>query len=201
MDLSNPPTLVLPHLHAMALALYFCPQATQALELGVGGGALKRYLGSVHPNIHMTSIESNNGVIQSCVDYFHLAPGNIIQGDGQIEIKHYHCLDLLFIDIFDGHKHPHFLKQDAFHRDCLDSLSQQGILAINLLPEHSGEIDDFQQLYLRLSGFRPLCFKVPGYQNRILLCAKQPLLLPEYATLVKFARRHHLNLNYLVSVH
>lgn len=197
MDLSNPQRLVLPHQHAMALSLFFCPRPYQVLELGLGGGAMQRYFSQQYPQANMHSIEHSLAVIQSAHAYFQLNPNQVTQADAGHSIKQHEHIDLLLVDLFASQTHPPCLWQSAFHQACLNALSSQGILVYNLLPESPQQTAEWFDFLQQQTGNTPLCIDVPHYQNKVLICASFPLAIPEMARLAVFANDQDINLNYL----
>lgn len=197
MDLGNPPALVLPHLHAMALALYFYPQAQYVLELGLGGGAMQRYLHKALPDAKIHTLENNSAVIQSATDFFGLNPQKVSQIDASSGINQFKRVDLLFVDLFGRQDHPHCLHQADFLKACLQTLSAQGVMVLNLLPSSATHTEDWLAFLHLQCGFAPLCFAIPQYQNKVILCATRPLKLPDMQTLAVYAKDGSINLDYL----
>jgi len=62
MHLRCPEKLTLPHHYAALLPLLFF-KPKKIIELGLGGGNLSRFLSTLHPDIHVLSIELSQTVI------------------------------------------------------------------------------------------------------------------------------------------
>ncbi|WP_416306393.1 spermidine synthase [Neptunicella sp. SCSIO 80796] len=197
---SNPAQLILPHLHPMMLALYFAPQAKNALELGLGGGAIQRYLAQ-HSRIELTSVELRTDVIASFERYFNPARlgAKIIQIDAQQYLPQSGKTDLLFVDLFDHQHCPAFLFEPDFYHKCHLALSSQGILIVNLLPVSEFQVEQVTHLLRQQFGQQTLCFSVPGYINRVLMVSEQPLPAISFdADFFDFVQRSQIDLNLFV---
>jgi len=203
MDRTQPQHLVLPHLHAMAMALHLHPGPIQhTLELGLGGGALSRFLRAQY-RCQVTSIELNASIIHCFRQFFNpmALDFDIIQADAQQEIGQHHAKDLVFVDLFGSQSLPEFLSDKGFYRQCLASLQAQGILVLNLLPDSQLYLFEIEQILQDLTGFKPMCLSVPGYKNRLLFASKQELRPLEFnQELTDFSRQYQLDLNLFIQL-
>lgn len=203
MDINQPQRLVLPHLHAMSMALHLHPGPVgSALELGLGGGALSRFLvGQCHCQV--TSIELSAPIIHCFKQFFNpeALDFDIVQADVRDEIGLHRGKDLLFVDLFGGQRLPEFLNDQAFYQQCFAALTQQGILVLNLLPDSQLYLYEVEQILQGLTGVKPLCLSIPGYKNRLLFCSKTPLPALEYdQALIDFSQQYQIDLNLFVQL-
>lgn len=199
MDIHHPHKLVLPHLHGMLLSLYFNPEPQKVLELGLGGGAIQRFFGHYLPKTQCRSVELDKQIIDYYIQYFGgglpLNTANITHGDARKAIKTHRNVNLLFIDLFSGSAPPKFINDPQFYHDSLNSLAENGLIIINLLP--LGEIQTLvvEEILTRLTGFPPAIFSIPLYKNRIIMTGRFALgHLPFNTKLQTLAEHYQLNL-------
>jgi len=209
MDIHQPHKLVLPHLHGMLLSLYFNPNPQKVLELGLGGGAIQRFFGHYFPATQCHSVELDKQIIDYFLQYFSgnlslpsstpnpltLSSEHITHGDARKVIKHHRHADLLFIDLFSGNAPPKFINDPQFYQDCLTSLSEDGLMIINLLP--LGEVQTLivEEILTKLTGFPPAIFSIPQYKNRIIMSGRFSLgHLPFNTKLQTVAKQYQLDL-------
>ncbi|MBC3766023.1 fused MFS/spermidine synthase [Neptunicella marina] len=200
MDKSQPQRLVLPHLNPMMLALYYRPTVSNVLGLGLGGGALERYLLD-RSEISLTSVELNPTIIDCYRNYFAIddKPHNIVQADAQGYVTNATDIDLLLVDLFDHQSNPAFLSEPEFYQQCMQALTPNGLLVVNLLPVFDLQLYDIEDMLEELFDSQVLCFSVPGYINRILICSRQPLAdIPFDQAFYKEITRLKLDLNFCI---
>lgn len=206
MDLDCPHLPVLPHLHGMLLSLYYQESEPQkVVELGLGGGALQRFIRHHFPNTHFHSIELSERVIEYYLQFFSdgitTTEKYITQGDAQVIVQQQKDIDLLFIDLFSGNAPPHFINDRDFYQNCFNSLNDQGLIIINLLPVGEIQTLDVEDLLRCVGGFSPSIFSIPKYKNRILVAAKRPLNMISFTPkLQKFSERFGINLMNLIQL-
>lgn len=205
MDLSQPSKLVLPHLHGMALSLYYMLQPKSVLELGLGGGALQRFFHHFFPDTQFHSIELDPKIIEHFLNFFADGLNNpeqqVTQADAQEAIKHYQNLDLLFVDLFSDNAPPEFINDRRFYEDCFNALSPAGLIVINLLPVAEIQTMDVEYLLTEISRFTPAIFSIPQYKNRILIASRQALpKIPFDTQLQNICRQYQLDLMNIVQL-
>ncbi len=206
MDLQHPHLPVLPHLHGMLLSLYFHDKPLQnILELGLGGGALQRFFAHHFPEAQCHSIELDKRVIENYLNFFangvESPQAPITQANAQLAIKQHTNIDLLFVDLFSGNAPPSFINDPQFYKDCFNTLSEQGLIIVNLLPVGEIQTLDVEDLLRATGGFSPVIFSIPKYKNRILIAAKRPLgMLSLTPKLQKFCQQHNIDLMNLIQL-
>jgi spermidine synthase len=199
MDCTKPERLVLPHLHALAIAFYFKPSASLIIELGLGGGALPRHIKKHFPHTELLSAEIEPAIID-CFKRFFI--GNIQSEKHTIEqadacqfMQTKRQSDILFIDLFGENAAPPFLNREAFYADCFSNLKDDGLLVLNLLPNHPFQPEQLKRMLGELSGQKTLILSIPGYKNRIVFASKQAIPPLRYNDNInEFAKEHHIDL-------
>ena len=169
--------VVLPNIQALLAVLLFCPEPKRLLNLGLGGASLERYLDSKWPEVQITSVESNKQIIELAKDYFYLP--------GKIDVKHdladrfvqkqTQTYEIILCDIFVAANQANCLYDENFYADIAKCIDENGILAINILPESEEDVvnvllpmkDYFGYLYL---------LEFPDFSNAIVFasCNKIP---------------------------
>ncbi|MBL1142909.1 MAG: hypothetical protein HND53_12840 [Proteobacteria bacterium] len=150
--------LVLPNIQALLTTLLFCPEAENLLNLGLGGASLERYLDSKRPEIKITTVESNEQVIQLAKEYFYLSEEMSVIHDtaDRFISKHNEIYDIILCDIFIADMQASCLNDEKFYANISKCMDKTGVLAINILPESEEDVvnvllpikDYFSYLYL-----------------------------------------------------
>lgn len=173
-DLEHPERLAsLVHRSLLACLLFIKTPETVLLG-GLGGGAVARYLHKRQAEILGDAVEINETIAMLAKQYFYFPEQhwNLIVGDIQSWNKQVY--DLIIIDIADGDLTPPWLTSKPMLSQLQGQLSDQGVLAIDLL------VDDAQSFTLALSRIRKvfkqktLCLSVPDHKNVIIFAFKQP---------------------------
>lgn len=108
------------------------------LLIGLGAGSQAKFLYRHCPRAYLTAVEIAPHVVETARQHFEL-PDNpsrleIVIGDGceymQTTDK---VFDLILVDGFNQHAHPGDLNTQPFYRACRERLSDQGLLAVNLV--------------------------------------------------------------------
>lgn len=169
--------VVLPNIQALLAAFLFCPEAKRLLNLGLGGASLERYLVSNNPDLEITSVESNDLIIELAKDYFHL-PDNIDVKNKpadkfvQEETRSY---DIILSDIFVADNQASCLYDESFYANILNRIEETGVLAINILPDSE---EDVVNLLLPMKNYFGYLYllEFPDFSNAIIFasCKKIP---------------------------
>lgn len=177
MELSVPHKPLFPHMHSMLLSLYLHNRPQRILELGLGGGALRRFFKQHFPCATTLTYELNQDVIAIyrryfCIDSSASSDRHIIAADARQAVPAPQPQDMIFVDLFTGNQPPTFLNTPDFYGDCQASLTSQGVLIINLLPVATLQTIHIELILTDLFGHKPSIFAVPRYRNRILMISK-----------------------------
>ncbi|PKF60422.1 hypothetical protein CW745_15265 [Psychromonas sp. psych-6C06] len=128
-----PAQIVSPVAQTLLIFLGVNQHSQKVLNLGLGGGAVERAL-SVQRNIHLTSIEKSQAIIDVAKQYFQLGDNSkiICQPAEHFINSTTEQYDTVLCDIFIGESNPAFLFQDTFYRQLLSISSSKAVLIINL---------------------------------------------------------------------
>lgn len=173
MDINDPQEILLPNTAAMLASLLFCQQPSSLLNLGMGGGAFERYFLDRFPLINFTTVETSQSVIAASQRYFSIPSGVAIQHCSAEEYLRTSTSshDIILCDIFEQESHPSCLFQEVFYTQAKRSLTEQGVLAINLSPANEAELIELL-LPLRLSFPSIMLLAVPGCSNIIVFATQ-----------------------------
>ncbi|MBI5040560.1 MAG: fused MFS/spermidine synthase [Gammaproteobacteria bacterium] len=135
--LNAPTTLVLAYTRSMLAALLFRPEPRRILLIGLGGGALARFLLQHRPAAQLHCVETRSSVVTLAHDFFHLPSAPHLHmhiNDGAAFLRR--CgdqeFDMILVDAFDGGGiHPNVCAPE-FHTDCRRVLTEGGVLSVNL---------------------------------------------------------------------
>jgi len=175
MPLAEPEKLVLPYQHFMMMWQLFCGETlpSRASLLGIGGGDIIRYLRSTFPNMKITAVDNDPHMAQLANKYFLIKPVQeqltLQIEEAQTYIKKTQRNDLLFIDIVANNVLPELLYALSFWKDCHASLTENGIMAVNIIPESEAGFVKILEMLRDIFGHLPLCMGVPDHKNIVLL--------------------------------
>ncbi len=128
-----------------------------ALVLGLGGGAVPRYLLETCPSLSVDVVDYSSKIISVCKKYF------LHKWEGSDRL-HFYCKDareytspgyqyqFIFCDLFDGDDLVPFVCDPDFAARVLDMISDRGILLINCgWTDHLQKVQEtYQSAYTRL---------------------------------------------------
>lgn len=167
----RPSKLTLPHQIAMLLPLLIF-RPINIVELGLGGGNLSRFLANLSPDIHISSIEYSQQVIDCFNRYFNPENANIdvIHNDGLswVASQNTEDFDWLICDVY---------RCKEFGFDAIvkqleiltQSLNPQACLSINLPDVSDDEINLSLTILQQLqTSHRVSYFHIPNYLNIII---------------------------------
>jgi len=137
MRLEAPFELVHPHDRGLMAFLLFKPQANDVLALGLGGGAVPKFIHRHLPAIRTRMVEISADVIAVARSHFQLPEDDdrlqVLQADGaQYLADHPGSTMVLLVDIFDGLGTPRGLYSEKFFDDCFRALATGGVALIHL---------------------------------------------------------------------
>ncbi len=143
-SLSEPDRIFLPYTHSMLLALAFIQKPLRLLNLGAGCGTFERFLFKHYPDITITSVESDMDIISVSRKYFYMPSGYpVVNTSADLFLKNNRIkYDIILCDLHDGKKHPDYLSSSDFYADVMHSLSEDGVLVINVIPDCEKEMLD-----------------------------------------------------------
>lgn len=164
MRIARPYALELEYTREMMAPLLLNPDANwprNALFVGLGVGALPKFLHKHRPNCKITVVEISNAVVAAAQMHFKLPP---FSPSFQVEINcgadymastvtnNKRQFDLIMVDGFDGKAKVGPLNSTAFYLNCKTLLSEQGYLVANLLSNQKDSEQSKQRLLDAFDG-------------------------------------------------
>ena len=168
MDLSRPHVLQHGYSHSAMAAFLYRPQAASCLLIGLGGGAMVRFINHHFPDVRLDVVEIDRAVVAVARDFFGTAEGprtRILVADGRDYLERAtERYDLIFIDAHlhpgehtDGSGHPLSLKSEEFYRSVHSRLNAGGVVMFNVLagPDARRYIDSIRSAFAATHVYRP----------------------------------------------
>lgn len=108
------------------------------LMVGLGAASLTKFLYRNFPHAHLTVVEIEPRVLAVAKEHFALpddpARLEVVIGDGfEYMLNTKFFFDLILVDGFNEYAHPGDLNTLPFYQACRARLSEQGLLAVNLI--------------------------------------------------------------------
>lgn len=183
MRLREPEVLDLAYTRKMMAFLPFYPRPKGLLLLGMGGGSLAKFCYRHLPRADITVVEIDADVI-AFRDAFRLPPDSerfrIICDDAASYLPtHQRRTDIIFVDAFDGLGIAPELSCHTFYATAYKTLSDNGILVMNLAGEKAGYEDPLAQLAHAFDD-RLLSLHVRDGGNQIAFAFKNPTFTPTW---------------------
>lgn len=182
-DLSDPERLVIPYTRTMLAAALVQPDPRRILQIGLGGGALNRYLRLAWPEARLTTVELDPAVRDVAVEHMGFQPGDkdrVVIEDGRAFVrKNTETWDWILVDAYREGTVPPHLKTREFYTLLKNRLAPGGVVALNL---HRGNrLFASDQATLRAVFPEVHLFTVPGTGNAVALAFTGPA--PDFATI------------------
>ena len=146
MRIARPWSLELEYTREMMVSLLLRDAAhwpRKILLIGLGAASLTKFLYRHRPLAHLTVVEIEPAVVVAASMYFKLPEDrkriNLVIGDGVEYVRNYNKnFDLILVDGFDENARPGALDTLPFYQMCRTRLSDNGVLAVNLLGRSRG---------------------------------------------------------------
>ncbi len=192
MKVKDPYALVLAYSWGMMFSVLFKPEIQRSVLIGLGGGSIAKYIWQYCPQIKQTVIELNPQVIQVARSHFYVPDNDarltILEGDGMAYIEtHPGCCDVLMMDAFGSHGLPPDFCTQAFFDDCANTITPDGLFAINLWGSDK-HFDIYLQRMLQAFDDRVLTLPTGKPGNIIVFGFNPELAMPNLALLRKRAQ-------------
>jgi len=181
MSLQYPDRIALPYMQQMMAALLFCDHPPcRALMLGMGGGAMLRFLRHCLKHISFEVVERDAHVIRIANEYFNVGHDgeDVIVEHDDVDTyiaNHKGIFDLLLLDIIEDMSTPTCFFDESFFQHCRNRCGETGVFAMNLIVENE---DAFKTIYTSIrKAFegRVVCLTDPDHSNIVVLAfAHQP---------------------------
>ncbi|MDD2720174.1 MAG: fused MFS/spermidine synthase [Gallionella sp.] len=146
------------------------------LLIGLGAASLTKFLYRHRPDSHLTVVEIEPAVVAVAQQYFKLPDDDrrihlVIGCGADFMLGTDKKFDLILVDGFNEHAHPGELNTTPFYQACRSRLSDQGILAVNLIGVCKNALGGFR--YIRaVFGERALLFPSCESGNTIAFAAE-----------------------------
>ncbi len=128
--------LPLPHAHYQTLAAVYAGKLNAMLMVGLGGGSVSQYFLRHVPEMHITSVELDPGVVEAAKTYFDVSESprhKIATGDGRVFLQRNRAkYDIVMIDAFRGGYVPFHLLTHEFYTLLASRLEPDGVAVLNL---------------------------------------------------------------------
>ncbi|MGO8943662.1 MAG: spermidine synthase [Syntrophobacteraceae bacterium] len=134
---SNSMELPLSYNRTIMAALAYSPDCKKILMVGLGGGAITRYINTFMPGVDITNVELDRDVIRLAKQYFGVQESNnfrIIESDGRIYLKQNMDTkyDIVILDAFRGGYIPFHLLTKEYFSLIKEHLNTNGCVVLNL---------------------------------------------------------------------
>ncbi len=170
MRIARPWNLELEYTREMMASLLLRDDARwprRVLLIGLGAASLTKFLYRYRPQAHLTIVEIEPAVVAAARHFFKLPEDDkrihMVIGDGAEYILGTNKkFDLILVDGFNEHAHPGQLNTSPFYQACRSRLSDQGIMAVNLLGLCKGVLGGFAHIY---SAFDERALMLPSCES------------------------------------
>jgi spermidine synthase len=121
------------------------------LLIGLGAASLTKFLYRYRPDAHLTIVEIEPAVVAAARHFFKLPEDDkrihmIIGCGAEYILGTNKRFDLILVDGFNEHAHPGQLNSLPFYQACRSRLTDQGIMAVNLLGLCKGVLGGFAHI-------------------------------------------------------
>lgn len=197
MALDQPTVLCLPYFQAMMGALLFSPTPHKVLIVGLGSGALVKFVHTHFPHCSIEFIEYRQKVIDVAYAHFALPKSDSIQIHAvdagmflhAAPMPPYHHYDLILVDLFDSHGLSSVVTGRDFYTACRKRLSERGVFSINLWGSDKQQFREHAREIIHSFATQASFLPADGCGNIIGLGCNQALTAELVASLPNKARQ------------
>lgn len=137
MRIDRPNELEVVYTRCMMAFLLFNPVPRSALLIGLGGGSLAKYFYHQLPQASVTAVEVSPRVVAVARQFFCVPPDDerfkVVVDDGVTYLEKLPPrADVILLDGYDAQAQVEALSTLAFYRMCARTLTEAGILVVNL---------------------------------------------------------------------
>ena len=177
LDIEKKEELLLQHCRAMMSFLLFQPKPKSLLLLGLGGGNLIHFLSHWFPDINIEAVEINYKMVEIAKKYFAVVETpriNIKVSDAFsfIANERDNCVDVILVDIHDGKCIPGFIANHEFMDHCYRTLSEKGVLVINVIANSDEDFLKIMKALRRSFTGVSLCMTLKDNKNIMVFAFK-----------------------------
>ena len=192
MNIDLPDELLLSYTRAMMSFLLFEPSPRRIAMIGLGGGSLAKYCYRYLPQTEITVVEINPDVIALRNEFAIPADDarfKVLLGDGaEFVADTAGQFDVLMVDGFDTGGLPAELSSQRFYDDCFASLTDSGIIVVNLWAGYPHYAESLARIRNSFSD-HVVIVDAEDSLNKIVLAMKNVEVFPSLSTI-----RHHAKL-------
>lgn len=186
MRLSKPDRIELEYAQQMMAWLLFMHAPKHVVQLGLGTGSLTKFSHAQFPKTKVTAVELNPAVVVAARTMFALPDNDrrlkvleLDAWDFVTNAENNHSVDVLQIDLYDATARGPVLDTPAFYKACRATLTQPGMLTMNLFGDHDSYPKNIRRLRQAFDN-RVLVFPEVHDGNVIALAFNGPLLSIEW---------------------
>ena len=182
-NLSSPHTLMSPYARSMFGSYLYQPQPRRVLIVGLGGGAMVRFLTHHEPHVIIDAVEIDPVVVRLADQYFGVRSGGNVRVHTADAVKFVEAAseryDLILMDAFlrpsddtDTTGVPTRLKTQHFLGQLKRALTPGGVVAFNV-NEHDTMADDIAAVAAVFGGVA--IYRSPPADNKVLIATERGL--------------------------
>ena len=139
----------------------------KVLLIGLGTASLTKFLYRYRPLSHLTIVEIEPSVVMAARQFFKLPEDDkrihLVIADGvEYVLNTDKKFDLILVDGFNEHAHPGGLNTLPFYQACRSRLSDEGVMAVNLLGLCRGVMGGFEYI---LNAFDDRALMFPSCES------------------------------------
>jgi spermidine synthase len=181
-NLNAPQTLQSPYARAMFVSYLYAPHPRRVLIVGLGGGAMVRFLTHHEPQLQIDAVEIDPAVVRVADGYFGVRSGGNVRVHTADAVAFVESTadryDLILMDAFlrpssgtDATGVPSGLKTLAFLDRLKRTLAPGGVVAFNV-NEHASMADDIAAVTTAFG--RAAVYRSPPSDNKVVIATADP---------------------------
>ncbi|HWI18234.1 MAG TPA: fused MFS/spermidine synthase, partial [Vicinamibacterales bacterium] len=182
-NLKEPQTLLSPYAHGMFASYLYQPQPRRVLIVGLGGGAMVRFLTHHEPQVQIDAVEIDPVVVQLADKFFDVRSGGNVRVHTADAVKFVEATteryDVILMDAFlrpsgdtDTTGVPTRLKTLEFLGRLKQILAPGGVIAFNV-NEHASMADDIASVATAFG--HAVVYRCPPSQNKVVVAVEGAL--------------------------
>jgi spermidine synthase len=179
-DLNAPHTLLSPYARSMFASYLYQPHPRRVLIVGLGGGAMVRFLTHHEPQVHIDAVEIDPAVVRLAGEYFGVRTGGNVRVHTADAVAFVESTadryDLILMDAFlrpssdtDATGVPTGLKTQAFLGRLKRALAPGGVVAFNV-NEHASIADDIAAVGAAFG--QVAVYRCPPADNKVIIATE-----------------------------
>ena len=180
LDLSAPHTLMSPYARGMFASYFYQPHPRRVLIVGLGGGAMVRFLTHHEPQVYIDAVEIDPAVVRLADEYFGVRSGGNVRVHTADAVTFVESTadryDLILMDAFlrpssdtDTTGVPTRLKTQAFLGRLKGAVAPGGVVAFNV-NDHDSMADDIAAVAAAFGHVA--VYRCPPAANKVVIAAE-----------------------------